>query len=193
VKYLKENIAKNIDTNRSINEKDGLKELTKNNFKFNILKKLIWYKTSDSKVYTNAENNIIDIYELGKTIINPVLFSGSSELKRLLRTAKYKQDIADKFDISFIDGYGLDYICHIGNIIVYNIRFSDVNYSLLTTKDLFESIEVGKVTDRQFVRVNYEPSESENIGELSINYWMQVALTEELPCIKTEIKSEDEK
>lgn len=192
LKYSKENIAKNIDTNRSVDEEDWLKESTKNNLKFNILKKLIWYKTSDSKVYKNAENNIIDIYELGKAIINPVLFSGSSELNRFILEAKYKQDFADKFDISFIDGNGLDYICHIGNIIVYNIHFSDANYSLLTTKDLFESIEVGKVTERQFVRVNYEPSENESIGELSINYWMQVALAEELPCIKTEIKIEEE-
>tara|TARA_R110002033_G_scaffold38017_1_gene77245 strand:+ start:3995 stop:7270 length:3276 start_codon:yes stop_codon:yes gene_type:complete len=190
--YLKENIAKNIDTNRSINEKDWLKKSTENNLKLNILRKLLSYKTSDSRVYANAEDNIIDIYELGKAIINPVLFSGSSELKRLIREAKYKQDFADKFDISFIDGYGLDYICHIGNIIVYNIRFSDINYSLLTTKDLFESIEVGKVAKGQFVRVNYEPSENENIGELVINYWMQVALTEASPCIKTEIKSMEE-
>ncbi|WP_218619091.1 hypothetical protein [Vibrio algicola] len=103
-----------------------------------------WYKTSDSKVYANAKNNIIDISVLGKSIINPILFSGSSELKRLLREARYKQDLADEFDISFIDGYGRNYICHVGNIIVYSIPFSDVNFSLLTTKDLFESIEIGK-------------------------------------------------
>ncbi|MFP3353073.1 hypothetical protein R0K04_16820 [Pseudoalteromonas sp. SIMBA_153] len=190
--YLKEKIAKNIDTNRAINEEGWLKESTGKNLKLNILRKLLRYKTSDSKLYANVKDNIIDISELSKNILNPVLFSGSSELKQLLRQAKYKQDLADEFDISFIDGCGRSYICHIGNIIVYSINFSDVNFSLLTTKDLFESIEIGKVTKRQFVKVNYEPSENENIGELSINYWMQVALAEELPCIKTEVKSMEE-
>jgi hypothetical protein len=192
-KYPKEKIAKNINTNRAINEKEGLKELTKNKIKTNILSNIMGYKPSDSKVYANVEHNIIDISELSKTIIDPVLFSGSSKLNRLLREAKYKQDLSSKFGISFIDGYGKNYICHVGNIIVYNIRFSDVNYSLLTTKNLFESIEIGKITERQFVRVNYEPSENENFGKLSINFWMQVALAKELPCIKTEIKSEEEK
>ena len=190
--YLKEKVAKNIDTIRAINEGDWLKDLTKNDIQVNILRKLLRYTTSDSKVYTNEENNIIDISALSKNIINPILFSGSYELNRLLLDARYEQDLADKFDISFIDGYGRNYICHVNNIIVYRIHFSDVNFSLLTTKDLFKSIEIGKVAKRQFVKVNYEPSENKNIGELSINYWMQVSLAEGLPCIKTEIKIVEE-
>ncbi|MGS0827707.1 hypothetical protein ACVBIO_18050 [Shewanella sp. 0m-8] len=187
--YLKEKVAKSIDTNRAINEKDWLKESTERNIKLNILRKLLRYNVSDSKIYANVEDNIIDISELSKNILNPVLFSGGLELKRFLRQAKYTQNLSDKFDISFVDGFGRNYICHIGNIIVYNISFSDVNFSLLTTKDLFESIEIGEVMKRQFVKVNYEPSENENIGKLSIKYWMQAALAEGQPCIKTEVKS----
>jgi len=64
---------------------------------------------------------------------------------------------------------------------------------LLTTKDLFKSVEFGKVVDRQFVKVKYEPSEEdENIGVLSLSYWMNIALIEGLPCIKTEIMDKDE-
>ncbi|TOI71405.1 hypothetical protein, partial [Vibrio parahaemolyticus] len=101
----------------------------------------------------------------------------------------YKPEIADKFDISFIDGFGRNYICNLGDIIVYSLHFSDVNFSLLTTKDLFESVEFGKVMENQLVKVNYVPSQNENVGELSINYWLKVGLVKELPCIKTEIKS----
>ncbi|MGY6457571.1 hypothetical protein [Vibrio parahaemolyticus] len=187
--YLKENIAKNIEVNRAINEEDWLKELTRDNVELNILRNLLWYNISDSKVYTNAENNIFDISNLANDIINPVLFSGSSELNRLLREASYKPEIADKFDISFIDGFGRNYICNLGDIIVYSLYFSDVNFSLLTTKDLFESVEFGKVMENQLVKVNYVPSQNENVGELSINYWLKVGLVNELPCIKTEIKS----
>lgn len=192
-KYLKEKIAISIDTNRAINEEDWLKESIKDNVKVNILRKLLWYKTTDSKVYVSAENNILDVSELAKDINNPVLFSGNMDLNQLLREARYRQELADKFDISFIDGYGRNYICHVGNIVVFSIRFSDVNFSLLTTKDLFESVEFGKVVDRQFVKVKYEPSEEdENIGVLSLNYWMNIALIEGLPCIKTEIMNKDE-
>lgn len=191
--YLKKNIAKNINTNRAINEEGMLKEAINENIKINILKALLWYKNSDSKVYLNEENNINDISELGKSIINPILFSGSSKLNRFLRDAKYKQDVADKFNISFIDGYGKYYICHIDNIIVYRILFSDVNFSLLTTKNLFESIKFTIVAERQFVKVNYEPSEeNENIGILSLNYMMGVKFKEDLLCIKTELKTLEE-
>lgn len=190
-KYLKEKIAKNIDTNRAINEDDWLEKSTKRNVEINILSKLLWYTSTDSKIYSNAEDNIIDISELGKTINDPVLFSGSAELNRTLREARYKQDLSDKLNISFIDGYGRNYLCHIGNIVVYSIHFSDVNFSLLTTKDLFKSIEFGRVADGQFVKVEYEPSE-ENVGTLSINYWMDVELTADLPCIKTEILGHDD-
>lgn len=189
--YHKENIAKNIEANRAINEESWLKESTKDSVEVNILRKLLQYNTSDSKVYTNAENSILDIFNLTKDITNPVLFSGSSELNQLLREASYKPEIADKFDISFIDGFGNNYICNLGNIIVYRLHFSDVNFSLLTTRDLFESIVFGKVMENQFVKVNYVPSQNENVGELLINYWMKVDLVDELPCIKTEIKSID--
>lgn len=186
--YRKDSVSKGISTNRAINEDEWLQDATKNNVEFNILRKLLWYKTTDSKVYASAENNILDISDLSKKIDDPVLFSGNSELNRLLNEARYKRDLADKFNIYFIDGYGSNYLCHIGKITVYRIHFSDVNFSLLTTKMLFESLKFGKVMDQQFVKVEYEPSDNNlNIGVLSINYWMNVVLVEGLPCIKTEI------
>ncbi|SEL96505.1 hypothetical protein SAMN05216262_1452 [Colwellia chukchiensis] len=192
-KYLKENIAKNIETNRSINEEDWLRRSTKDNVRVNILREVLWYKNTDVKVYSSAENNILDLAELAKDMNHPVLFSGNMDLNRFLREARYRHELADKFDISFIDGFGNYYICHVGNVIVFSLRFSDVNFSLLTTKDLFESIEFGKVADRQFVEVKYEASEDDNnVGVLSLNYWMNIKLGEGLPCIKTEIKNKGE-
>ncbi|WP_423839738.1 hypothetical protein ONE56_09440 [Vibrio mytili] len=189
--YRKERVAKGIDTNRAINEKGWLKESTRSNVQANILREILRYKTSDSKVYSSVENNIFDILDIARTITNPILFSGSSELKKLLREARYKPEVANKYNISFIDGFGKDYICNLGGVIVYNLYFSDINFSLLTTRELFEHIEFGKIMDDQFVKVSYKPSQSANVGELSINYWMQVTLAKDLPCIKTEIKNTD--
>lgn len=187
--YQKENIAKNIEVNRAINESDWLKECTKSNIKSDILKKILRYKNSDSKIYNNAENNIFDICKLSNDIEKPVLFSGNSELNRLFREAQYKPEIANKFGISFIDGFGKNYLCNLGDTIVFSIHFSDVDFCLLTTQELFESVEFGKVKENQFTKIDYVPSEGENIGQLSISYWLKVSLVDELPFIKTEIKS----
>lgn len=191
--YLKERVAVNVDSNRAINEEDWLKDAINNNVETNILRALLHYKTSEAREYTSADNNINDLIELSKTIQDPLLFVGDNELSRTLFEAKYRQELADRYGISFIDGYGNNYLCHIGDIVVYNIHFSDVDYSLLTTQELFEAIEFTKVAENQFVRVKFEASEeNENIGVLSLSYWMDVSLKEDQPCIKTELKIKEE-
>lgn len=187
--YQKENIAKNIGANRAINEVSWMKECTKSTIESDILKKILQYKASESKLYTNAENNILDICKLANDIEKPVLLSGNSELNRLFREAKYKPEIANKFDISFIDGFGKNYLCNLGDTTVFSIHFSGVDFCLLTTHEIFESVEFGKVKEGQFTKVDYLPSEDENIGQLSISYWLKVSLVGGLPCIKTEIQS----
>lgn len=191
--YLKERVAVNVDSNRAINEEDWLKDAINNNIETNILRALLHYKTSETREYTSADNNINDLIELSKTIQDPLLFVGDNELSSTLFETKYRQELADKYGISFIDGYGNNYLCHIGEIVVYNIHFSDVDYSLLTTQELFDAIEFTKVAENQFVKVKFEASEeSENIGILSLNYWMDVSLKEDQPCIKTELKIKEE-
>ena len=191
--YLKEKIAVNVDTNRAVNEEDWLKDATNSDVETNILRALLHYQTSETRDYSSAENNINDLIELSKTIQDPVLFVGDNELSRFLFDARYNQDLADKYKVSFIDGYGNNYLCHVGDIVVYSIRFSDVDFSILTTQKLFEAISFTKVADNQFVKVKFEASEeNKNIGILSLNYWMDVALKEDQPCIKTELKIKEE-
>lgn len=187
--YLKENIAKNIDSNRAMNEEDWLKTLTSNNIKTNMLRKILQCKTSTSIFYDNADDNIGYILEQSKTINNPILLSGCSELNNLIFEARHNKEVANKFSISFVDGYGMDYICHIGSVIVYSIHFSDLNFSILTSNKLFKFIEFGKVDESQFVEIHYDSSEVENVGVLSINYWMDIVFSEKVEIIKTEINS----
>ncbi|MGP7733734.1 hypothetical protein [Oceanimonas smirnovii] len=190
--FLKENIVKNVDNNRDIFEGGWLIDLIKDSVRVNILKRVFWNEITDFKTYSNVENNIIDICELGKTISEPVLFSGNLELCYLLNEARYNKDLAGRFDISFMDGCGGDYICHVGGVIVFGAHLSDVNFSLLTAKSLFENIEFGQVSDKQFVKVEYESSD-ENTGIISLRYWMKVSLAGGLPCIKMETLSNDER
>ena len=46
--------------------------------------------------------------------------------------------------------------------------------------------------DKQFVKAEYEPNEeNENVGVLSLKFWMEVTLVVGLPCKKTEILNND--
>jgi hypothetical protein len=191
--YKKENVAVNVDINRAVNEEDWLKDATNSNIKTNILRAFVRYQTTELHTYTSAENNVNDCIKLSKSIRNPVLFVGDDKLSRFLYDARYNQDIANKYGISFIDGHGRYYICSIGNIEVYEIRFTDVEFSLLTTKELFEAIDFTKVAENQFVKVKFEASEKdESIGVLSLNYWMDITFKMDQPCIKFELKIKDE-
>ena len=132
--------------------------------------------------------------DLAKDINNSVFFTANVPLNRVLRKAGINKELADKFNISFIDGYGKYYICHIGNAVAFSLPFTDVEYSLLTTKALFKSVTFSKDENKQFVQVGFKKSdEDESIGVLSLSYWMDIELTENLPFIKmTVIKEKEE-
>lgn len=185
--YLKEYIAKGVNSNETSFGDTQLKELTENDIKLNILRKILRYSFSEEKSYGNIEDHIVDISRNSGGIVKPILLSANQELNSFLFKTRYQKEQTDKLGISFIDGYGRNYICHIGDTIVYSIHFSDVNFSILTSIELFDSIEFGKVNDVKCVDVIYEPSEIENVGCLSINYWMQVDLPKGMPFIKAKI------
>ena len=192
-KYLKENIALDVSVDRDGNEDGWLKEATRSDIQFNILKALLNYEVTDSSVYNAAEDNIKYLVEQAKSIENPILFIGDNDLETAVYEARYKDEIATKYGISFLDGYGNDYLCHLGEVEVYGVRFFNLDFSLLTSKVLFESIEFAKATDSQFVKVEYKSNEDdESVGTLSLNYWMDIHLQETQPCIKTELRLKEE-
>tara|TARA_B110001450_G_scaffold247405_1_gene262434 strand:+ start:3456 stop:6722 length:3267 start_codon:yes stop_codon:yes gene_type:complete len=192
--YSKAQIAQTIDANRPVNEDDWFEEVTRDHVKIEILRELISYKASDKKEYRSEENSIRDVLDLAKDINNPVFFTANVPLNRVLRKAGINKELADKFNISFIDGYGKYYICHIGNAVAFSLPFTDVEYSLLTTKALFKSVTFSQNGNNQFVQVGFKESdEDESIGVLSLSYWMDIELTENLPFIKmTVIKEKEE-
>jgi hypothetical protein len=192
--YSKAQIAQNIDGNRPVNEDDWFEEVTRDHVKIEFLRNLISYEATDDKEYQSEENSIRDVLDLAKDINNPVFFTANVSLNRLLTKAGLNRELADKFNISFIDGYGKDYICHIGNAVAFSLPFTDVEYSLLTTKALFKSVTFSKNENKQFVQVGFKESdEDESIGVLSLSYWMDIELIENLPCIKmTVIKEREE-
>lgn len=193
VDYRKENIAEDVKTNRAINEEEWLESATNNNIKVNILRALLGAELTQTKTFDSVKENLSSLITQAIEVTAPVLFVGDNQFRMDLLKARYNEGIANDFNVSFYDGYGENYICHIGEIEVYSLRFSNINYSLLTSKKLFKSIEFSKVADKQFVEVSFKSNEdNESIGTLSLNYWMNITLAENQPCIKTILNIKDE-
>lgn len=193
VDYAKERVASGIDTNRAVNEESWMADCISEDLKINVLRSLLKYPQSASYEYTDIDSTLSDIRNISESMACPVLFVGSQKLKSTLRRSSYEPEIADRYDISRRDGFDKEYICHVGNCEVYSLRFSDVDYCLLTSKELFDSVSFRRIADDQYVDVDFELNKSsDTLGKLILKYWMRVNLTENTPCIKLELVIEDD-
>jgi len=183
--YAKEKIAIGIDTNRAINEDDWLSGCISADVKINILRALLKYPPLSTYEYSGLKNILADIKIMSESMACPVLFVGSQELSSALHRSLYERGLADEYDISRSDGYDNEYLCHIGRCEVYSLRFRDVDYSILTSKELFYQVDFKYITENQYVAVEFVLNEdSDTVGMLKLKYWMSVNLAENIRCIK---------
>ena len=186
--YEKERVALSIETNRSINEEELFSDNIKRNVQGNVLRNLIQYPQSNYYKYKSIDSALLDIAELAESVACPVLFVGHQALRSLLNHSLYDKEIADKYNITRRDGFNDEYICHISRCEVYGLRFSDVDYCLFTSKELFETVRFRQISEEQFVEVGFVLNEdSESVGKLKLKYWMDIDLLDDTTCIKLEL------
>lgn len=162
--------------------------------KSNILSKLLTHPYSELYRYTDIDSTLSGIIELSKFMACPVLFVGHQNLKDILYSSLYELEIARKYGISHQDGFDSKYICHIGGCEVYSLEFDCVDYCLLTSKELFDTIGVHNLGSEQYVDVSFELNDSSStIGSLIFKYWMTVTLANDTPCIKLELQDSNNK
>ncbi|MCI5196515.1 MAG: hypothetical protein D3919_09840 [Candidatus Electrothrix sp. AW5] len=191
VDYTKERVALGLDTNRSVDEDKWMADYIRKSIKRNILIELIKYQQAALYKYTDTDSILSDIRSLSESMACPVLFVGSQQLSSVLHKSLYDSEAANRHDISRQDGFDKEYICHIGRCEVYALRFSDVDFCLLTTKELFDTVSFRKLTEEQYVDVDFELNEgSETVGKLIFKYWMKVDLAENIDCFKLELTEE---
>lgn len=192
IDYSKQRVALGVEINRAFNEDEWMADNISRNVKINVLRKLLSYQISDSYKYKTIDSFLSDIAKLANSLACPVLFVGSRAISIYLRQSAHDRDISDKYDISRSDGFDNEYICHIGRCEVYNVKFRDVDYCLLSTKELFDEVTFKKVANNQFVEADFIPNEdNESIGKLQLKYWMDVELAENIPCIKLELEVDE--
>jgi hypothetical protein len=191
--YRKENISKNIEVNRSVNEKEWLRDILKSDAFRRIFNAILKYPINFKNSFDSAEKALNSINKLAFGIKSPTLFVGQNSLARVLREAKYNSEIAQLYGISFRDGFGDSYICHIGDIEAYSLRLKDEQFSLLISKEMLSNIAFTEISDNNFVSVTFTPnSDDECIGKLTLSYQMKIDLLESQSCIELRIKEEDD-
>lgn len=190
--YAKERVTSDIDVTPVINEDNWMADCISKDLRLNVLRSLLRYPKSESHKYNDVDSTLSYIRSMSGSIVRPILFVGHKELKSPLQRSLYEREITDRYEISRQDGFDKEYICHIGNCEVYALNFSDIDYSLLTSKELFDSVSFRRIADDQYVDVSFELDEgSETVGTLALKYWMKVDLIENTPCIKLELATED--
>ncbi|MEJ1359240.1 MAG: hypothetical protein RPU51_13875 [Candidatus Sedimenticola sp. (ex Thyasira tokunagai)] len=160
--YAKERVAVGIDTNRAVNEDDWMAECISDHLKPDVLRALLRYPKSASHGYSDIDNILSDIRSMSKSMACPVLFVGNEVLSNALFRSSYDRGMAETHGISHQDGFDNEYICHIGRCEVYTLRFSDVDYCILTRKELFDTVSFKKLADGRYVEANFQLNVSES-------------------------------
>ncbi len=187
--YAKEGLVQGIFPRHSNSEGEWLSNYVSNNFKLNILKELLKYTPSDCYRYKDESNLLKNVISLSEALACPILFVGNQALSGLLHRSSYERELAEKYNIHRQDGFGKDYICHVGSCKVYALRFTNIDYCLLTSEELFDVLHLSQIGNGQFVKVDFELNEgSETIGKLMLQYWMKVDFLENYKCFKLELK-----
>lgn len=187
--YAKEQIACDLNTNRAINEDNWLSDFIFENFKSNILSKLLKHPNLDLYKYSDVDSILSDIMKFSLLMACPVLFVGHQSLKDILHSSLYELEVAKKYGIRHQDGFDSEYICHIGDCEVYSLEIDNIDDCILTSKELFDTIGVHDIGNEQYVDVSFELNDGSSIfGSLIFKYWMTVTLDNDTPCIKLELQ-----
>lgn len=192
-KYKKERVAKGIECQRASNEYEWMSDYVKEDIKTNIIREMLRYPETGQHNYSDEASILDGVLELSGGLACPVLVTGDSDLRRILHRASYEQEYIDGYDIARKDGYGNRYICHIGRCEVYSLRFSDVDFSLLTSKEIFERVSFEPVDEAQYIDVDFELDDGSRAeGTLELSYKMDVDLAPDVECIRLNLAVKDD-
>lgn len=183
--YHKKYIAKGIESIRSSNEDSIIKDDIKNNLQLNVFREILKYPTQSIKTFNSFENIILGLLQEIRLIDKPVLFIGNQQLKNKLRQLSDQTQVNNFDFIQYKENFGNRYICHIGQCEVYSLPFTDIEYCLLTSKNLFEKIIFYQINDNQYVNVEYlSDNDNKLIGNLKFDYQVDVILKKDQPLIR---------
>lgn len=181
--YKKSDVAFGVDAIHSANEDDWLAETISDILSSNIMGQF-WASIKDTpseeyddwltilrKIKSAKIKNTDDNQKTYLLIVNQWGFQWYFD--KLIWG--YDEDVPrSEFDCRKEDGMNESYICHFEDIEVHSGPFKDIP-NILTTKEMFFSLKVGKSDDGEWVQAKYETdtdNDDENIGKLVLTYWV---------------------
>ena len=185
--FYKEQVAIGFESCRETYLDEQISANVSEHVKATIMMEVFKYPPSDSYKYKNIDDMRLDIGRRIGSMERPVLFVGLKELAIQLR---YEKNISCNNTSGSRTEFGDEYICHIGLCEVYRSRYININYCVLTTKDLFDTVILRELDDGRFVEVVFIPNkDTEKFGALKFDYWMDVSLAKDISFVKFELDS----
>lgn len=181
--YDKKYIADVIASEFVINENDwitnAISRHLENTILFRILQLPITHTYSSTSIEELLQTITIQISE----IEDPILLVGNQELKRILRRCRW--DNNEVIPIHFEDISDSRYICHIDKCEVYDIFFDDIDYIILISKSIFESLSFYQYHQSQFFDVVFEQKNQDDlVGDLVFKYQMALKFSEKFKILR---------
>ncbi|NVK20938.1 MAG: hypothetical protein HWD86_00320 [Kangiellaceae bacterium] len=190
--YRKEKISVGISASRPINEEEFLSKSLEQFAYDKVLDIILRSSTTRDFSFDTIDHFLNSIPELTERLRNPVLIIGDREIKTKLRHLLFDQNTAERYQITRSDGYPTPYICHIGNLAIYGSRLNP-DFSILTSKEVFEQVDFAELTKGQFSNVEFVPeNDNDLVGKLVLSFKMKVVITNDKQIYKITINENND-
>lgn len=175
--YQKKYITDLVDSEVIVDDNNWIKNSISTHLKNSIISRVLKLPIS----YTYSSESIEELLQIITMqlsgIEEPVLLVGNQKLKNILR--RYKWDRNETMPIQFKNISNDGYICHIGKSEVYDLFFEDIDYIILVSKNVFESLSFYQYENSQFFNVIFEQKNQEDlVGDLVFKYEMALKFKE---------------
>lgn len=181
--YEKKYIADGVTSQGVINENEWIRNAISRHLQKSILYKILQLPINHTYSSTSIEELFKTITMQISKIEQPVLLVGNQELKKILRRCRWDNNAVIPVHFENISDSG--YICHIDECEVYDLFFDDIDYIILISKSVFESLSFYQYDQSEFFDVVFEhKNQNDLVGDLVFKYQMALKFSEEFKILR---------
>lgn len=185
LEYDKEYIVDSIYTGINPDDDNWIKSNISQRLTNSILDKILKLPVTHTYSSTSLEDLLQKITIEVSKIKEPILLVGSQELKDTLHRCRWKKNEFISNIIHFKNINDEGYICHIDKCEVYDLLFDDIDYILLTSKNIFESLSFYEYEKSQFFDVSFDLKNPNDLtGDLVFKYQMALKFNQDYSILK---------
>lgn len=184
-------VAKGVEINRAINEADWYDKVITDSVSMDLFGRFIKTFEFEEQLFENnrhlIERVVTDAKRLKQQNQTPIFFIGPWSIYDLLDSSLWAEGQKEEqlpFSIHRADGYPSSYVCHVEEFIAYRAPINNLDYSILTVEENFQSLTVRMIDEEQYVEVDFiEDADDKLKGTLELTYWLKTEF-ERYPAFK---------